>query len=558
MIPLGRYLRTIIQLRPRQIGHLVYRRLRPITAVRPSTMATPSLRGVAFRAPWLPARSCVHGERLRFLNRDSPFTLDEVDWRSVSMPRLWRYHLHYGDYLRAPGVAPDRAHGLIRDWIAANPLNAGDGWEPYPVSLRMVNWVKLLLTHAPAADMQMLVTRSLRDHARWLERNLEWHLLGNHLFENARALTFAGAYLAGPDADRWLQSGLELLAGETDEQILADGGHFERSPMYHCLVLEGLLDVLNLLAESGHVAVIERLAHIETGARRAMDFLAAITLPDGSLPLFNDAVTGIAAGPAELAAYGAAVLGCSGEPARKDVLAPRAFDASGYYVIRDGNDAMVIDCGAIGPDYQPGHAHCDTLSYELCLQGRRVVVDAGVHDYEAGTARRYARSTAAHNTVVVDGEEQSEIWGVFRVGRRARPLAASLRRTGADTVTFEGAHDGYRVLPGRPVHRREIDYERGAEWSVRDVVTGAGEHTIDSYVHLHPDLTVRGSGTTVTVHGPKDDAVATIECRGGEMTIEEGDHYPEFGLVRRNAVLRLSARGRLPLELAYTVRNATA
>ncbi len=96
--------------------------------------------------------------------------------------------------------------------------------------------------------------------------------------------------------------------------------------------------------------------------------------------------------------------------------------------MRHLNDMMVIDCGAIGPDYQPGHAHCDTLSYELAIDGRRVIVDSGVHDYEPTQHRAYARSTPAHNTVVIDGQEQSEMWGVFRVARRARPLPAYVRQ----------------------------------------------------------------------------------------------------------------------------------
>jgi uncharacterized heparinase superfamily protein len=110
----------------------------------------------------------------------------------------------------------------------------------------------------------------------------------------------------------------------------------------------------------------------------------------------------------------------------------------------------------VGPDYQPGHTHCDTLSYELCVAGQRVVVDAGTHSYGLDEWRDLARRTSSHNTVQLDGCEQSEIWGAFRVGRRARPLRATLSAWQDGRLLFSGSHDGYRHLPGHPRHERRI------------------------------------------------------------------------------------------------------
>src|SRR5690606_20113336 len=127
----------------------------------------------------------------------------------------------------------------------------GDGWEPYPVSLRVVNWIKFLLTapgDGPAsARRSENVLESLAGQVAWLERNMEFQLLANHLLKNAKALLFAGIALEGRDATRWLERGLALLAAEAEEQVLPDGGHFERSPMYHSIVLEDLLDAVNML-----------------------------------------------------------------------------------------------------------------------------------------------------------------------------------------------------------------------------------------------------------------------------------------------------------------------
>ena len=129
---------------------------------------------------------------------------------------------------------------------------------------------------------------------------------------------------------------------------------------------------------------------------------------------------------------------------------------TGYFGYRHGGDSLIVDCGPVGPDYQPGHAHCDTLSYELHVGGVPIVVDSGTFDYEPGQFRHYLRSTAAHNTVRIDGQEQSEIWGQFRVARRARPVEAHLSDWAGGRLVFSGEHDGYRRLPGKPRHRREI------------------------------------------------------------------------------------------------------
>ena len=114
--------------------------------------------------------------------------------------------------------------------------------------LRIVNWIKWFLAAQPD---QVLPSRpgshSLAVQTRWLRSRLEWHLLGNHLFANAKALVFAGLYFDGAEAQAWLVRGCAILARELPEQILADGGQFERSPMYHALALEDLLDLLNLI-----------------------------------------------------------------------------------------------------------------------------------------------------------------------------------------------------------------------------------------------------------------------------------------------------------------------
>jgi uncharacterized heparinase superfamily protein len=155
-----------------------------------------------------------------------------ADWNNPAHAKLWLYNLHYFDDLRAGGSEQrtEWHRDLIERWRRENPPAAGSGWEPYPLSLRIVNWIAWALADHPLDEATL---QSLAVQVRHLRATLEFHLLGNHLFANAKALVFAGCFFSGLEADRWLKSGLDLLDGELREQILDDGGHFELSPMYH-------------------------------------------------------------------------------------------------------------------------------------------------------------------------------------------------------------------------------------------------------------------------------------------------------------------------------------
>ena len=398
--------------------------------VRPPEKVIPRS-GITWAASLRPVVGEGAADEFRFLNLSRSFPRGQVDWACSDMPKLWRYNLHYFDYLRDSGRSRAWLASLVSDWIENNPVGTEDAWEPYTVSLRIVNWIKWFLSVESAELPREEWLKSLYLQTSWLEKNIEYHLLANHYLKNGKALCFAGCYLSGTDARRWLKKGLKILREEAHEQVLADGGHYERSPMYHCIVVEDYLDVLNLLLNNPGLGDSETNGEFRARTVDALDFLNDIVGPDGRMPLFNDSALGIASAPEDLFGYAHQVIRYE-RPVWSSKLEVRARPATGYYTIRDGGDMLTIDCGQIGPDYQPGHAHCDTLSYELWLDGRPVVVDTGVHDYEASETRAYARSTRAHNTVVLDNEEQSEFWGVFRVARRARPLKAHLAQVNDD------------------------------------------------------------------------------------------------------------------------------
>ena len=565
MKQLGLYLRTLAHLRPSQIAYFLRRRILHQSGSIVQTSAAKIRFGISMQSGVCVSSSTGDDRSFCFLRQSKTHRPGHVDWVSKDMPKLWRYNLHYFDYLHDPHRSYDSKSLLITDWIQHNPEETEDAWEPYTASLRIVNWIKFFLAIGHSSFKERtegLLTgewvESLYQQALWLEQNIEYHFLANHYLKNGVALFFAGVYFEGIDADRWFQKGLKILREELDEQFLADGGHFERSPMYHSICLVDYLDVLNLAQNSSAAIPCGMVNEFVGKVTKAVDFLNGTCLPDGAIPLFNDSALGIAPTPHQISAYAERVIKYNA-PTQSNGLMVRAYPSSGYYVWRQDDDMIIVDCGPIGAEYNPAHAHCDVLSYELAIDGRRVIVDSGVYDYEPSEERAYARSTKAHNTVMIDGEEQSEVWGVFRVARRAKPLSAHMEQTAHEAIQFEGAHDGYMRLSGRPIHTRRISchYEE-ASWIITDVVEGNGTHRMESLVHIHPDFTIAQLSPRSIRIEYDGNAVAIIEASNTcQMKIERGCYFAEFGLSQKNRVLVFSCSGELPLQLSYRIQKTT-
>ena len=347
-----------------------------------------------------------------------------LDWNNSSWKKLWLYNLHYFDCLRQEGKGTaeiDAAVGLMRRWISENPVGRGNGWESYPISLRVVNWIKFFQKlrasgNLPSSADLTEIETSLAIQVRWLRKRLEYHLLANHLLANAKALVFAGWYFGGTEdgitcageASGWLRKGMDIYRRELPEQVLDDGAHFELSSMYHAIILEDVLDCYNITGSD----------LFRDYASRMLVGLELLTGPDGQLAMFNDAADGIAQPPAVLRDYAIALN-----------IAPSLHggsNVSGYVKLKAGDWTLLAKCGNIGPDYQPGHAHADSLSFELWKGERKVVSDTGTDRYVVDEERKRQRGTAAHNTVIIDGKDSSEVWAGHRVARRARSRIVSV------------------------------------------------------------------------------------------------------------------------------------
>jgi uncharacterized heparinase superfamily protein len=300
MIKWIRLFNTLRHLRFSQIIYRVYYRFRRL---RSPSLATPHLRRVI--TGWdnhdyrLPASD--DGISFTFLGETAELT---DDWNSSELPKLWLYNLHYLDDLNCRGATSRAGYcdRLVDNWIRYNPPYTGNGWEPYCISLRVVNLIKWLW-RTQRSKYKSSVINSLAIQVDALNQQLEYHILGNHLFANAKALVFAGVFFGGEQGDRWLRRGLKVLSREVPEQFLDDGAHFELSPMYHAILLWDLADLICLQHKSKMAELEAYKAFWKARFISGITWLRKMVHPDQEISFFNDATLGIAPTLEDLESY---------------------------------------------------------------------------------------------------------------------------------------------------------------------------------------------------------------------------------------------------------------
>lgn len=400
-----------------------------------------------------------------FLNRSYTFgeDLSNIDWEFSGYGKLWLYNLNYFDVLLQPKVTEDTGIYLIESFIAALHQDSV-GLEPYPTSLRGINWIKFLSLH----DFQRPdINGALYAQYRILEHSLEYHLLGNHLLENAFSLLFGAFYFK---EKRWFEESSKLLVRELNEQILGDGAHFELSPMYHQILLDRLLDAVNLLQNNSLFSgQAELLTLFVDKALAMLAWLKAMTFSNGSIPHLNDSTDGIAPTSEHLFDY-ANRLGIESA-----MLKAVFLKESGYRKFSTPRYECVVDVGAIGPPYIPGHAHADSLNFVLNVDSKPILVDTAISTYEKNSRRDEERSTTAHNTVVVNGRNSSDVWGGFRVGSRA---SVNILIDYKEVVSAE--HYGYKSIGA--IHKRTWEFQE-EQFDITDIITGQDE-AVEAFFHF--------------------------------------------------------------------------
>lgn len=457
-----RLLHTIIHLRPTQIIYQLRRKIiKPrfkILSFKGFENINENIKPLKQKTSPIPKPRCIEGDTFTFLNIASPFT----KWDDTSRGMLWAYNLNYFDFINQSDGA-----WWIDKFIKELSTNS-IGLDAYPTALRGINWIKFFSEHPEAITRER--TDSLYSQYKLLQRQLEYHLLGNHLLEDFYSLFIMSLFFGDTKYHKQIT---KRLTHELDEEILDDGGHYEQSIMYHCILSDRLLDCINY-ADNEAVT-------LQNYAKRMLGFLQAACFPDGSYPLFNDAALGIAPTPAELFDYGRR-LGITWSDA--------TLSQSGYRMMRSGRMEAMVDIGNITATYQPGHTHADTFTYELRIDGRPIVVDTGISTYNKTPRRQYERSTVAHNTVTVGDKDSSEVWGGFRVGKRAKVAGNICKTAGGDT------------------HKRTFKIDETGFY-----VTDEADAPAISRIHLAPEVKVLES---------KSDGVATkIITSRGTITINQ-------------------------------------
>jgi uncharacterized heparinase superfamily protein len=490
---------------------------------------------VAGAMPELPERHAVDvsglaAGRFRHLNLERELGAGPVDWLlgDVREQRLWVVTLHYHEW--APALAardPALLERLLRDWIARCAPEGRDAlalaWNAYAVATRIPNWIRAWQRGGIADGFRREFLASLWRQAAFLAANLEWDLRANHLLRDALGLAFAGRFFAH---ERWLALARDLAISQAAEQLRPDGLHFELSPMYHAHALGDFEELAALLP--GTAAIAGAVARMREAA-------AWLVHPDGGIALLNDASL------APRARHAAA------EPARSD--ADRCFVFRDQLVCYRGDPWCVFfDQGEIGARCQPGHAHADSLTVEASYRGARLIVDPGCYAYDLDERRRYDRSTAAHNTVCIDGRDSSEVWHIFRVGRRARPIAPTAHYQSGELVAA-GSHDGYDGLPGRPRHRRELAL-RGPRFAIADEVAGAGRHRVEGGFTLAPGVRGRAAAGGFALDTPSGSLMVVLRgSRELALAVEPRAYHPEFGVEALTQRLVWRCEGELPLRV---------
>ena len=363
---------TILYLKPVQVYYRVYYFLRNrFFGKEVKKRKLPNFNSITWKQLVVSKNSYLDKNKsFSFLSISHSFS-DEINWNHDQFGKLWTYNLNYFDYLHQKNISKDIGIQLIKNYVK-NDAYLKDGKEPYPISLRGINWVKFLSENQVKEEV---IDTTLYNHFYNLLDNLEFHLLGNHLLENAFSLFFGAYYFQD---EKLYNESKKILISELKEQILEDGGHFELSPMYHQIILFRVLDCIQLIKLNSWKND-ELLNFLKIVGSKMISWLNQVTFDNGDIPCVNDSTFNIAPTSQELFKYADHI----GVTNKKIILSD-----SGYRKFKNNKFELFVDVGNVGPSYQPGHAHSDTLSFILYVNNKPVFVDTGVSTYEKNQKRQ--------------------------------------------------------------------------------------------------------------------------------------------------------------------------
>jgi uncharacterized heparinase superfamily protein len=466
---------------------------------------------------WINKKSFIRESETELINIKKSYQLPTL-WSDKSGDDLWFFNVHYFDYINNSEVDDKLKYKLVNNWIDSVSCSSA-GWQAYPASLRIINWIKWIIKNE-ITDPKIL--QSLYSQCCHLDENIEYHILANHLFSNIKAMLIAGLFFDSAKSSRWIKKYTAMLLRELKVQILENGGHYELSPMYHNICLEDLLDIISF-----KTAYSKTINHfLITTAKKMLEWSGAMTHPDGEVSFFNDSASGIAATVSELKNF-ARTLGIDAHAQPKII-----NDCDGYYVVKKDLWDLKFDAADVMANHQPGHTHADALSFELSVGPQRFFVNSGISTYHDLKNRSFQRSTPAHNTIVIDGLNTSQVWSKFRVAKRASIIERSCRVSG-DDIILKASHDGYKHLTPPVFLTREILLNK-KRVVISDNLEGSGEHQIEIFFYLHPDVSVKPQGATILL---SLNNIQLLVQSDSDYEIKDSFYYPAFNTSIKNKVI---------------------
>lgn len=465
-----------------------------------------------------------------FINQKVRIDLD-TSWNDKLIPHLWRYNLHYFEYLfslayKFKNTKEDKYYikycELISKWITNNIPFAGDGWHPYTISLRLVNWISTITVFKSLFEndqnFKLKFISSVELQYRYLKNNLEKDVLGNHYFENIKALILCSIWLNEADILRY---SVNELQKQVNEQVLPDGMHFELSPMYHKIILEDLIRINYWLKNIKHGIYYDEIIS------KMLNYIYSIEKDINVTPLFNDSASGISKELRVLLLAANTHFNITAEYIE-------SYENGGIHLQEVDNKKLIFDVGKICPDYLPAHGHCDTLSYELYCDSEPFIVNSGTYEYNRGEWRNYFRSTQAHNTVLINKEEQAQFWSSFRIANRVNNCLFE-----SVIVNDKNIFKGYYRTYTNKEHRRVIGFINKELLLVIDNVSSRTDDLVSSYIHLSPKLIINEDNTQIIKDSVKRATIIPINIM--KLQVLNGWYSKEFGIKEKNSVIEMTA-----------------
>ncbi len=524
MLKIKTYWNTIKYLKSTQITAQVSKRFKSIIA-KPVIKQIPECRKLSLFIPSLdlnesyiarfsPALILQGKVMLLHHAYDISFNMDSK--KSMS-PLCW-YNMLYFEYAVSLAASysktgkkdyPDAFKKIFNDYLRADLPYA-----PYVISLQIPNLLIAIELFGDSLDRGFVNTINNEIYRQYcyLQKHCEAYLLGNHYFENLKALIIASFYFQD---DKSCSRYAKMLEKQATEQILPDGMHFELSPMYHKIILEDLLRLNRLKG-------CQFLEWVPIAISKMANALYILEHDLSRIPLFNDAGDNVSKSYESLVK---AVLDETGTDLHTE---GNTLPDAGYYRLDRDGLSVIVDCGKIGPDYIPGHGQCDCLSFELFYKGVPLIVNSGTYQYQ-GDKRKYFRSTAAHNTIVMDNCEQSQCWGEHRVANRIGNLSAN-----CDGKIFRGTY----TSAYQKIHNRSVSMKSG-EVLVLDNTENAKE--VKSYIRIPDSFSISDEFYITDRQGKSVCSIEPVNCKGKKCQEDNMTMYaPEFGKLERCTCIEFS------------------